>query len=81
MLTPIEQMAESFHAAPDPELPEHVKAAADCEPYQPWAVAHMHIAHNVSFVYLKLEEICSAIGPSVYPAKESLWLCVRILSV
>ena len=50
MLTPIEQMAESFHAAPDPELPEHVKAAADCEPYQPWAVAHMHIAHNVSFV-------------------------------
>ena len=49
MLTPIEQMAESFHAAaPDQELPEHVKAAADCEPYQPWAVAHMHIAHNVS---------------------------------
>ena len=52
MLTPIEQMAESFHAAPDPELPEHVKAAADCEPYQPWAVAHMHIAHTVSTLYI-----------------------------
>ena len=50
MLTPIEQMAESFHAAPDPGLPEHVRAAADCEPYQPWAVAHMHIAHNVSIL-------------------------------
>ena len=47
-MTPIEQMAESFHAVPDPEVPEHVRAAADCEPYQPWAVAHMHIAHNVS---------------------------------
>ena len=54
MLTPIEQMAESFHAAaPDQELPEHVKAAADCEPYQPWAVAHMHIAYNVSLSYRK----------------------------
>ena len=54
MLTPIEQMAESFHAAPDPELPEHVKAAAECEPYQPWAIAHMHIAHTVSTHYILL---------------------------
>ena len=52
MLTPIEQMAASFHAAPDQGLPEHVRAAGDCEPYQPWAVAHMHIAHNVSTVFV-----------------------------
>ncbi len=53
MLTPIEQMAESFHQG-EPVVPAHVEAASAAttsgppgEQYQPWGIAHMHIANSV----------------------------------